>query len=288
MDPISLEGLLKEEEEKLRNELRADDSIDKNRSQSVKRLNDTLGRLLLRYNAAWSGDKVRQASADCTAASVRETFGLLMAGTAEEEKTGRRFRAGALVTALLAVICCLLSALLIRNNFLIGCILSGSTAVLAFLAGLFWYSEQKTQVHAGIDSDTVWKTLVRTTAVMDQRIDELCNQISVWESEARSAEAAGREIQISPEEMQLFSGLLEALYADNGDYALRQLKKLKPFLRQAGVEVRDYSPQDAELFELLPTKNESFTLRPALLSGDVLLLPGRAAEKIQEKRRARS
>ncbi len=284
MDPTTLEGLLKEEEEKLRNELRADESVDKNRSQSVKRLSDTLSRILLRYNAAWSDDKVRQASADCTAASVREAFSLLTASTAQEEDSGRSFRPGALIALLMAVICALLAALLIRKNFLIGCILIGGAAVLAFLAGRFWLAERKTKIRVGIDPDAVWKTLARTAATMDQRIDELCSQISTWESEARAAEAAGREISIDPEELQLFSGLLEALYADNGEYALRQLKKLKPYLRQAGVEVRDYSPQDAELFELLPTKKDTCTLRPALLTDGVLLLTGRAAEHIQERK----
>ena len=71
-----------------------------------------------------------------------------------------------------------------------------------------------------------------------------------------------------------------SLYAENGEYALRQLRKLLPLLRQMGIETVNYSPETRELFELLPTKRESSTQRPALVCGDKLLLPGKATESI--------
>jgi len=42
----------------------------------------------------------------------------------------------------------------------------------------------------------------------------------------------------------------------------------------------DYSPETADLFELLPTKRSSATQRPALVSGETLLLAGRATEHV--------
>ena len=44
--------------------------------------------------------------------------------------------------------------------------------------------------------------------------------------------------------------------------------------------MKDYSAETAEHFELLPTKKAPSTQRPALVSGDKLLLVGRATEHI--------
>ena len=82
------------------------------------------------------------------------------------------------------------------------------------------------------------------------------------------------------ESLKLVGDLLEALYADNGDYALRQLRQLTPWLRRQGVEVVDYGADSAELFELLPTKKAAATQRPALVADGKLLLVGRATEHI--------
>ena len=78
--------------------------------------------------------------------------------------------------------------------------------------------------------------------------------------------------------------LLEGLYSENGDYSLRQLKKLLPYLRRRGIETQDYDGANAAAFELLPTRRESRTMRPAIYAGDKLLLPGRAAEHVDEAR----
>ena len=54
MDPVTMSGLLKADEEKIRNELKADAAFDKNRKQSAVRLDDAFSKMLLRYNAACS------------------------------------------------------------------------------------------------------------------------------------------------------------------------------------------------------------------------------------------
>ena len=43
MDPVTMSGLLKADEEKIRNELKADAAFDKNRKQSAVRLDDAFG-----------------------------------------------------------------------------------------------------------------------------------------------------------------------------------------------------------------------------------------------------
>ena len=279
MDSVNMSSLLLAEEDKIRNELRADSAIDQNRRQSVDRLNGVLDGVLLRYSAANANDPKRQALADCQAAAVRDMLGLLLAGTARKEIEKRRFRVGGVICLLLAVICGLISALLIRDYYLPGCILMAAAVLFGFLAGRLWYGEREVRVHAELDADVVWKTLKKAMETMDRKSEEYLAQEETWLRE-RTDTASPASASRDPETLRLLGDLLEALYADNGDYALRQLKKLLPWLRQQGIEAVDYSPETADLFELLPTKRSSATQRPALISGETLLLAGRATEHV--------
>ena len=279
MDSVNMSSLLLAEEDKIRTELRADSAIDQNRRQSVNRLNGVLDAVLLRYSAANANDPKRQAVADCQAAAVRDMLGLLLAGTARKEIEKRRFRVGGVICLLLAVIFGLISALLIRDYYLPGCILMGAAVLFGFLAGRLWYGEREVRVHAELDADVVWKTLKKTMETMDRKSEEYLAQEETWLRE-RTDTASPASASRDPETLRLLGDLLEALYAGNGDYALRQLKKLLPWLRQQGIEAVDYSPETADLFELLPTKRSSATQRPALVSGETLLLAGRATEHV--------
>ena len=248
MDSVNMSSLLLAEEDKIRTELNA-------------------------------GDRKRQAVADCQAAAVRDMLGLLLAGTARKEIEKRRFRVGGVICLLLAVIFGLIAALLIRDYYLPGCILMAAAVLFGFLAGRLWYGEREVRVHAELDADVVWKTLKKAMETMDRKSEEYLAQEETWlreQKDASSPASASRD----PETLRLLGDLLEALYADNGDYALRQLKKLLPWLRQQGIEAVDYSPETADLFELLPTKRSSSTQRPALVSGETLLLAGRATEHV--------
>lgn len=279
MDSVNMSSLLLAEEDKIRTELKADSAIDQNRRQSVDRLNEVLDGVLLRYSAANAGAPKRQALADCQAAAVRDMLGLLLAGTARKEIEKRRFRVGGVICLLLAVICGLIAALLIRDYYLPGCILMAAAVLFGFLAGRLWYGEREVRVHAELDADVVWKTLKKTMETMDRKSEEYLAQEETWLRE-RTDTASPASASRDPETLRLLGDLLEALYADNGDYALRQLKKLLPWLRQQGIEAVDYSPETADLFELLPTKRSSATQRPALVSGETLLLAGRATEHV--------
>ena len=279
MDPVSMSSLLQTEEDKLRTELQADAIIDQNRKQSVDRLNAALDRMLLRYNAANTSDRSRQAVADCEAAAVRDMLGLLLAGSAKKEITRRRLRAGAVIALLLAVICGLVSALLIRDTFLVGCVMIAAAALCAFASGRLWYGEREVRVHAGLDPDVIWRTLKKTAETMDRKTEEYLAQQEAWLQDAAPAPSPA-DRKVSAEELKLLSELLEALYGNNGEFALRQLKRIQPWLRQHGIETVDFRPETREFFELLPTKRDSVTLRPALLAGDSLLIPGKATEHI--------
>ena len=279
METVTMEQLLKAEEEKIRGEIRADTTIDQDRTQSVSRLKETLAQVLLRYNAANSGNQTRQAIADSMTAAIQDACGFLLASTAEKEISKRPLRAGAIISLLCSIICCLSSLLLFgqKMSFLIGCILMVLAIFLAFLSGRFWYGEREVQVRTGLDDDTVWKTLRKTSATMDRKIDRLCELEDARIQEARNSAGETRQ-KISAEELNLLGDLLEGLYSENGEFSLRQLRKIKPYLQRQGIELEDYTANNAEFFEILPSKKGAATLRPALLEGETLLLAGKATE----------
>jgi hypothetical protein len=279
METVTMEQLLKAEEEKIRGEIRADTTIDQDRTQSVSRLKETLAQVLLRYNAANSGNQTRQAIADSMTAAIQDACGFLLASTAEKEISKRPLRAGAIISLLCSIICCLSSLLLFGQNlsFLFGCILMVLAIFLAFLSGRLWYGEREVQVRTGLDDDAVWKTLRKTSATMDRKIDRLCELEDARIQEARNSAGETRQ-KISVEELNLLGDLLEGLYSENGEFSLRQLRKIKPYLQRQGIELEDYATNNAELFEILPSKKGAATLRPALLEGETLLLAGKATE----------
>ena len=279
METVTIEQLLKAEEEKIRGEIRADATIDQDRTQSVSRLKETLAQVLLRYNAANSGNQTRQAIADSMTAAIQDACGFLLASTAEKEISKRPLRAGAIISLLCSIICCLSSLLLFgqKLSFLFGCILMVLAIFLAFLSGRLWYGEREVQVRTGLDDDTVWKTLRKASATMDRKIDRLCELEEARIQEARNSAGETRQ-KISAEELNLLGDLLEGLYSENGEFSLRQLRKIKPYLQRQGIELEDYVANNAEFFEILPSKKGAVTLRPALLEGETLLLAGKATE----------
>ncbi len=279
METVTMEQLLKAEEEKIRGEIRADTTIDQDRTQSVSRLKETLAQVLLRYNAANSGNQTRQAIADSMTAAIQDACGFLLASTAEKEISKRPLRAGAIISLLCSIICCLSSLLLFgqKLSFLFGCILMVLAIFLAFLSGRLWYGEREVQVRTGLDDDTVWKTLRKTSATMDRKIDRLCDLEDARIQEARNSAGETRQ-KISAEELNLLGDLLEGLYSENGEFSLRQLRKIKPYLQRQGIELEDYAANNAEFFEILPSKKGAATFRPALLEGETLLLAGKATQ----------
>ena len=283
MDDVQMSSMLQADEERIKSELRADAVVDQSRKQSITRLNDLFSQMLLRYNAENADDPIRQALADCQTAPVRDMVELLNAGTAKKETEKRKVRASAVICLLLAVICALSAALLVRTSFPAGIAFTAACGVFGFIGGLLWYGEREVRVQAGLDPEVIWRTVKKTTETMDRKAEEFLAQTDSLVKKQPSSSEMTEADSMSPEDLKLYGDLLEALYSENGDYALRQLKKLPARLRAKGVELCDYSDDTAELFELLPTKNTASTLRPALVCRGELLLAGRATEPVLQK-----
>lgn len=275
MEKTDLNALLQADEERLRNTLRANETVEKERDKSVELLEEELGSLLLRYNAACAPDRMRQALADCLAATARDCLHLLKAGGAEKEESRRESSGWATLLLLFAVVAGAAGVLLLESMRLVGILCAAAAVILAFLSGRLWFKERSVSVRPTLDPEALWLGLKRCCETMDRKIEDFCTRSGDW----TETEKGGGENALSEDEIRLFGDLLEALYAENGDFALRQLSKLRPCLRALGVETEDYCADNAEDFELFPSKRAGATLRPALKAGGRLLLAGRATEQ---------
>ena len=276
MEKTSMQALLQADEERLRNTLRANDSIEKSREHSLDTLNEEFGNLLLRYNAACGSDRMRQALADCVTATARDSLALLKAAGAEKETPRRESSGWAMLLLLVAVIAAAAGVLLLESIRLAGILCAAAAVIAAFAAGRLWFRRQEVTVRPTLDPDALWLGVKRTGETMDLKIDAFCERAAEWAQEREKADAGEA---LDEDTLRLFGDLLEALYAENGDFALRQLKKIRPCLRALGIEPVDFDGDNADLFELFPSKKPGVTLRPALQAGDRLLLAGRATEQ---------
>ncbi len=274
-----MQALLAADEEKVTNTLRANITVDKSRERCVETLRGELGDMILRYNAECSDDVLRQAVADSMASAVRDSMEFLLAGAMETKKGEKKARAGAPLLLILAIAVCAAGIFLLREQMVTeyavyGCL--AAAVLLAFVAGRIWFKDRDVSARLSLDPDAVWYTMKRTAETMDRKLREFSERAKALEE--KNAETEGETPPLTQEELALFGDMLESLYADSGEYALRQVRKVVPYLKERGIELVDYDRNCRELFELFPTKNAAATLRPAILWNNKLLLIGRATE----------
>ena len=279
MESTTMQGLLAADEEKVTNTLRANITVDKSRERCVETLRGELGDMILRYNADCSDDVLRQAVADSMASAVRDSMEFLLAGAMETKKGEKKARAGAPLLLILAIAVCTAGIFLLREQMVTeyavyGCL--AAAVLLAFIAGRIWFKDRDVSARLSLDPDAVWYTMKRTAETMDRKLREFSERAKALEE--KNAETEGETPPLTQEELALFGDMLESLYADSGEYALRQVRKVVPYLKERGIELVDYDRNCRELFELFPTKNAAATLRPAILWNNKLLLIGRATE----------
>ena len=279
METTTMQTLLAADEEKVTNTLRANITVDRSRERCVETLRGELGDMILRYNADCSDDVLRQAVADSMASAVRDSMEFLLAGAMETKKGEKKARAGAPLLLILAIAVCAAGIFLLREQMVkeyVVYVCLAAAVLLAFIAGRIWFRDRDVSARLSLDPDAVWYTMKRTAETMDRKLREFSERAKALEE--KNAEAEGETPPLTQEELALFGDMLESLYADSGEYALRQIKKVVPYLKERGIELVDYDRNCRELFELFPTKNAAATMRPAILWNNKLLLIGRATE----------
>ena len=146
--------------------------------------------------------------------------------------------------------------------------------VLLFLGGLFLrkttkasYSEKELKAEPRIDADRIYRTLHAVVLVADRNIEEALSARKL------EAEKSGQPEQEDKTDLALYSDLLEAQLARDGEYALDQISKVPFYLHQKGIEAVEYSEEHRSWFDVIPGERQE-TIRPALVKDGQLLKKG--------------
>lgn len=84
--------------------------------------------------------------------------------------------------------------------------------------------------------------------------------------------------RVTGELLQPIQMLMEAVYTEDGDYALKAAPQIVAALNEMGVRLVEYSPETRDYFDLFPGTEPDLTIRPAVLQGERVLARGQATE----------
>ena len=179
-----------------------------------------------------------------------------------------------LLTASIAVLAGIETALnrLFATPSILIALLAGLVCV--FLGGLFFrkttkasYSEKQLKAEPRIDADRIYRALHAVLLVADRNIADAVS-LKRLEEEQSAQEPAENKADLS-----LYSDLLEAQLAKDGEYALDQISKVPFYLHQKGIEAVAYSEENRSWFDVIPGEKQE-TIRPALVKDGRLLKKG--------------
>ena len=116
--------------------------------------------------------------------------------------------------------------------------------------------------------------LMRMTDRLTQAMEDSLSQAG---QEQQTLPGAGRA-ELTGDMLTPVQMLMEAVYTQDGDYALKAAPQLANALNEQGVELVEYSPEHRDWFELFPGTEDGLTIRPALVKEGKLLARGQATE----------
>ena len=90
----------------------------------------------------------------------------------------------------------------------------------------------------------------------------------------------GDQPRVTGELLAPIQMLMEAVYTEDGAYALKAAPQIAEALSDEGVRLVEYSPETREYFDLFPGTEPDLTIRPAVLQGERVLARGQATEEM--------
>ena len=246
---------------------------------------DTISRVLLRYNEQVPSDTQRRA-ASALLTTARSALPLMNSSgeiqsyerTLTSGKSGSGgwipLAAGAGLSA--AAGFCFVTAP--ASFSVIGLILLAAGLVSVFISGLHFgkkkgtppRKEQILEIHP--DPDKIYRNLTCLLTTVDQQLEDVRIE-ELRETELPSADS-GRDASLPDDELQLLSDILAYAYASPETPDTRALiSNIQFYLYKNGAEAVEYSEETARYFNKMPSRMQC-TLRPAILRNNTLVRQG--------------
>ena len=137
--------------------------------------------------------------------------------------------------------------------------------------------ERQTQLTFLVDPEKIWHILQGTMLGADHRLENVRER-----EKAEKRTGSGSSAELSKQDLQFFSDLLENAYARRRRFPSdetpgEQVELIRYYLHEKGIETEDYSQQSAGWFEILPADSKGVTIRPALIRDGVVIRKGVAS-----------
>ena len=120
---------------------------------------------------------------------------------------------------------------------------------------------------------------------MLRAVGEVCRAADICVSDLKLIEQDGARAHLTgtadEATIDLLASLLEAGASGRPEAALRSLDQVRTYMNLLGMEMLDYSEENAALFDVLPTLGEARTIRPAILQDGKVIRRGAAALKME-------
>lgn len=126
------------------------------------------------------------------------------------------------------------------------------------------------------------RTRVNTDELMhitDRLISAIDSSLTAAEEEQHEIRAAIRP-EITGDLLSPMQMLMEAVYTEDGSYALKAAPQLIDALGSEGITVVEYSEENRDLFDMFPGTEAGLTIRPAMVKDGKVLARGQATEGI--------
>lgn len=266
-------------------------------------LEEELDRLLVRYNEQCGSERGRESSAYMLQTA---RAAVPMIGTSGEPKvweysmgSGKGAAAkppvplGSRALLITGIVCAVISVVmpmgvsaLIHIAALPASILFLVCSLLAMYgAGIFHNApvkipeaEKKQMIEVPVDAGKIYRVLRAIVLSVDQTLNDIRLSEEWDKTHAAAGTLPGQAGEPDPSEMALLSDLLEAAYSGDGSFALEKLSGIRYYLHKKQIELVDYSKDTAGMFDIMPAKGSSSTMRPALVYQGRLLRKGIATE----------
>ena len=153
----------------------------------------------------------------------------------------------------------------------------GGGCLIILISGFMLFFRRKVKskatVEISVDPEDLVKRLEDVVKAMDTMLEKA--------KQSRKTQQQLMDSAINADEAQLFSYLMEAKLAGEGDFALEQLDEVERYLAKQDVLMVKYIKGNEKYFDFLEGE-ETKTIRPALVRGGEMLAKGLAQLKYGE------
>ena len=161
---------------------------------------------------------------------------------------------------------------------LIGQNAAAALALVTAAAGILQAWRRREDAPADVTATT--KVNVYELMRMTDRLTQAMDDAMLQAEEDRRSLPSGMDLPATGDFLSPVQMLMEAVYTEDGSYALKAAGQIEEALSEQGIRTVSYSPENRDWFDMFPGTEDGLTIRPAMVKDGRLLARGQATERV--------